>query len=253
MDVREVLERLGASAVASHETAARAWGLSLLSSGPDRVTVPRNRAGLSVPGWRVHRADLGTGDRAVRGGVAVTGVVRTVVDLARTLPPAQAVVVADSAVRLGLVRLDVLVAALRSPTGRGAAGPRRVAQLVRADSHSALESLLFVLLMDRGIPRPRSQLFVGDDVGRISAQVDFAWPWARLVVETDGFAFHSDRAAYRRDRERSNELARLGWRMLRFTWEDVQGRPEHVVELVLECLRQGFGVRPPRLAWAASR
>jgi very-short-patch-repair endonuclease len=56
-------------------------------------------------------------------------------------------------------------------------------------------------------------------------------------VEADGFAFHADRLAYRRDRERQNQLERLGWRVLRFTWEDVRGRPEHVVALIRDCLR----------------
>jgi very-short-patch-repair endonuclease len=66
--------------------------------------------------------------------------------------------------------------------------------------------------------------------------VDFCWPEHRLVVEADGFAFHADRGSYRRDRERQNDLERLGWRVLRFTWEDVQGRPEYVVALVRGCL-----------------
>jgi very-short-patch-repair endonuclease len=57
-------------------------------------------------------------------------------------------------------------------------------------------------------------------------------------VEADGFAFHSDRVAYRRDRERLNELEQLGGRVLRFTWEDVVARPEHVLALVQECLDQ---------------
>jgi very-short-patch-repair endonuclease len=55
-------------------------------------------------------------------------------------------------------------------------------------------------------------------------------------VEADGFAFHSERDAYRHDRARGNELVRLRWRVLRFTYEDVIGRPGHVVDLVRECL-----------------
>jgi very-short-patch-repair endonuclease len=70
------------------------------------------------------------------------------------------------------------------------------------------------------------------------ARVDFAWPAARLIVEADGFAYHSDRESYRRDRERLNHLERLGWRVLRFTWEDVVSRPEYVTNLVGAVLRQ---------------
>jgi very-short-patch-repair endonuclease len=33
-----------------------------------------------------------------------------------------------------------------------------------------------------------------------------------------------------------NQLALLGWRVLRFTWEDVVNRPEHVVGTIRGCL-----------------
>lgn len=56
------------------------------------------------------------------------------------------------------------------------------------------------------------------------------------MVEADGYAFPSDRSAYRRDRERANQLSSLGWTVLRFTWEDVTDRPGHVVALVAQCL-----------------
>jgi very-short-patch-repair endonuclease len=106
-----------------------------------------------------------------------------------------------------------------------------------ARSESVLESLTRVLLVLGGL-LPVVQHEIRDANGAFVARVDFAWPDLRLVVEVDGFAFHADRAAYRRDRERLNELERLGWRVLRFTWEDVRHRPEHVLTLVRECLTQ---------------
>ena len=69
--------------------------------------------------------------------------------------------------------------------------------------------------------------------------MDFCWPSQRLVVEADGFAYHSSRDDYRRDRRRMNELERLGWRVLRFSWEDVTQRPDYVTTLVGACLRRG--------------
>ncbi|TAL20866.1 MAG: DUF559 domain-containing protein, partial [Frankiales bacterium] len=70
------------------------------------------------------------------------------------------------------------------------------------------------------------------------ARVDFAWPDERLVVEVDGFAFHADRASYRNDRRRTNELVLAGWRVLRFSWEDVVGSPDVVVDQVRRALRR---------------
>jgi very-short-patch-repair endonuclease len=98
-----------------------------------------------------------------------------------------------------------------------------------------MESLLRVLLHEAGIPRPRTQYRVREH-GQEVARVDFCWPEQRLVVEADGYAFHSSRDDYRRDRRRMNDLERLGWRVLRFSWEDVTQRPDYVSGLVRACL-----------------
>ena len=236
MDVAAVLAQLGPRAVASHEIAAQLWGLALVVPGRNRITVPRDRSRTRVAGWRLHRSDLPPDEVVVRNGVRVTSVVRTVVDLAAVLPLDEAVAAADSAVRLRLVTLAQLVAGLRARRGRGAAAPRAVASLVRPDSGSALESLLRVLLVQAGLPPPETQVLICEPDGQFVARVNFCWRQARLVVEADGFGFHSNRAAYRRDRERLNALERLGWRVLRFSWEDVRHWKHHVAATVTACL-----------------
>jgi very-short-patch-repair endonuclease len=55
-------------------------------------------------------------------------------------------------------------------------------------------------------------------------EVDAAWPAQRLVVELDGWSAHNTRKAFQEDRERSNALQRRGWRLLRFTYDDVARR-----------------------------
>ncbi|MGI8814055.1 MAG: endonuclease domain-containing protein [Pseudonocardia sp.] len=56
---------------------------------------------------------------------------------------------------------------------------------------------------------------MGDAV-RDRYRVDFAFPVARLVVEVDGWAWHSDAARFRSDRARQNALVLAGWAVLRF-------------------------------------
>ena len=56
------------------------------------------------------------------------------------------------------------------------------------------------------------------------------------MVETDGFAFHSDRRQYRDDRRRTNALTVAGWTVLRFTWEDVLAYPQYVIDSVRAAL-----------------
>lgn len=184
----------------------------------------------------MRRLDLASEDVVVVDGLRRTTPLRTVLDLAQVLPLDEAVAAADSALRLGLVDLRELVDALSRRRGRGAKGPRAVAGSVDARAGSVLESLLRVLLQRGGLPAPRSQYVICERDGTFVARVDLCWPDARLVVEADGFAFHSDRAAYRADRERLNALERLGWRVLRFTWEDVRSRPEHVLAMVRTCV-----------------
>jgi very-short-patch-repair endonuclease len=229
----EAVRRL-APALASHETAARLLGIELRHDGAERLTVARHRSRLRVPGWVVHRADVGPLDAEARDGVPCTGPVRTVADLARVLPLAEAVVAADSALRNGLVTPDELARMARA-TGRGAVRLRTVHGAIDPKTGSVLESLLRVLLREAGLPTPRTQYRVHDHGAEV-ARVDFCWPENRLVVEADGYAFHSSRDDYRRDRRRMNELERLGWRVLRFSWEDVTERPDHVSGLVRACL-----------------
>jgi hypothetical protein len=238
VDPAAALLRAGASAALSHESAATAWGIELLTDGPQRLTVPRNSSRLTVPGWHVVRGDLSGGAVEERDGVRVTSSMRTVSDLCRVLPFAAAVVAADSALRLGLVELQELHEALASIDGRGAGRLRAVAQMVDPLAGSVLETLLRIVLAILS-PPPITQYAVYDRHGQLVARVDFCFLAARLVVEADGYAFHSDRIAFRRDRDRLNDLERLGWRVLRFTWEDVVQRPDHVLRLVNECLRAG--------------
>ena len=234
----EVLRLLGPNAVLSHEEAARYHGIPLVGdTGTRRVTVPRNHSGRRVPGWQVARADVPVVHRVVApDGRVLTGMLRTVLDLSRVLPTAHAVAAADHTIAKGLLAITVLTLHLGSARGRGAAALRTGGGLVEAGAGSVMESLVRVLLVQAGLPRPRSQYQVCERDGTLIAKVDFAWVAERLVLECDGFAFHSDREAYRRDRQRMNELERHGWRVLRVTWEDVVGRPDYIVALVRECL-----------------
>lgn len=224
--------------IASHQDAALLWGLELALPGTGRhVTVPRCRSGRSSAGVTAHRADVPAVDVQVRAGIPLTSVVRTLFDLCRALPLAEAVVAVDSALRRRLVTAQELAGALSSlPGGRGRPRVRAVLALVDPASGSVLESLCRVLLVRAGLTPPATQLEVRGSRGVLVGRVDFAWPEARLVVEVDGFAFHADRDSYRADRRRTNELVLAGWRVLRFSWEDVVGAPERVITAVRHAL-----------------
>ena len=229
---------VGLDGAASHTAAARAWGIELVEGGgPHEVTVGRDRSRASWPGTVVHRRDLPADDVTVRDGMRVTTPLRTVLDLARSLPLAEAVAAVDSALRQRLVELEELVGAAEAlPAARGRGHVSRVVALVDPACGSVLESLCRVELALARVAAPETQLVVRGPDGRMLGRVDFAWPAARLVVETDGFAFHADRARYRADRRRTNALVLAGWRVLRFSWEDVRHDPAHVIATVRTAL-----------------
>jgi very-short-patch-repair endonuclease len=163
-----------------------------------------------------------------------TNLLRTAVDCGRTLPLIDAVVILDSAMQNGWVKLDELRAAASSARGQGSIALRRAVAHADALAGSALESALRPLLVLLNA-RLQSQVRIRGVPG---GPVDFVLNgW--LVVETDGYEYHRERADYRKDRARGNALAVLGYTLLRFTYEDVKGRPWWVLAQVQAVLERG--------------
>jgi very-short-patch-repair endonuclease len=48
---------------------------------------------------------------------------------------------------------------------------------------------------------------------------DLLFVASKLIVEVDGYAFHSSRSAFEVDRTRQNLLVAAGYRVLRITWQ----------------------------------
>ncbi|WP_258369257.1 DUF559 domain-containing protein [Georgenia satyanarayanai] len=65
----------------------------------------------------------------------------------------------------------------------------------------------------------------------------------KVVVECDGFSYHSGRHEYREDRRRDRALAALGYVTLRFTWEDIMNDPGVVVAAVRAVLERRQSAR----------
>ncbi|MGZ8634756.1 MAG: endonuclease domain-containing protein, partial [Solirubrobacteraceae bacterium] len=70
-------------------------------------------------------------------------------------------------------------------------------------------------------------------------EVDFYFPAHRLVVETDGWETHGTKAAFKSDRRKDAALTAAGYRVMRFSYDDVVYEPGTVVARLT-----------PRRAWA---
>jgi very-short-patch-repair endonuclease len=67
-------------------------------------------------------------------------------------------------------------------------------------------------------------------------EVDFLWRDAGLVVEVDGFAYHSTQAAFERYRRRDAKLQSAGFAVVRVTWRQISDEPEALVALLPQSL-----------------
>jgi very-short-patch-repair endonuclease len=59
-----------------------------------------------------------------------------------------------------------------------------------------------------------------------------------LVVEVDGYAFHSDANAFETDRQRDFALTSTGLRVARITWKQLVHEPEVVLARLVQSLMQ---------------
>ena len=144
-----------------------------------------------------------------------------------------AVVVADAALRRGLVSRAELAAMLRSNRSSGPLGRRRLARC-REKARSPIESIARLELEDAG-----HSVEVGVDVpgvGEVDMLVD-----DRLLVETDGYQFHSSKGDWANDRRREQRLIAQGRLWVRLTYDDVMsGRTIPIVEAALSGLRRAL-------------
>jgi very-short-patch-repair endonuclease len=211
-------------------SAARRWRMPVDDS---RTCVYVGRpANVRFPGVTAWYSSPGPDDVLRVDGALVTGRARTVVDCALLLPERQAIELLDLALVRGWLSLPTLTEQIGDRVGRR--GVRRLVRLMRllADgTQSAAERLAADLFRRNNVIGWRANAPVRDGHGLIGLG-DFVFEEARLVVEIDGIAFHSDPTAFRSDRERQNRILSAGWRLLRFTWYDLRYRPQHVIDHV---------------------
>jgi hypothetical protein len=225
----------GPGAVLSHTSAADAWEIRASASGTMHVTVgPGGRA--PGRGIRAHRRRALPADEATQlDGLPITTPARTLLDLAAGgLRGRRLEAALDRAERLRILDFAELRALLERYPGRPGS-PALKAQLSRyvagsMKTRSVLEELSIELCDTYGLPRPVSNAVIE---GR---ERDFHWPHARLVVEADSYTWHRSPSALNDDRERDAVLVVAGFRVLRFTWEQVTRRRTYVAGAILRAL-----------------
>jgi hypothetical protein len=229
---------LGDDASVSHRSAGHE--LALLRGRVPAVvdvTAPTTRRARS--GIRPHKSRLHPSDVTTRGGLRVTRVPRTLLDLASILSePALQAAVDHARVQRRLHLLAIEAAISRAPGHHGIGALRRA--VARHDPGrgrpiGALELRAIAFLREHGFPPyERNLTVVVDDE---PFMLDVVWRRERVALELDSRTYHDTDPAFATDRRRSRRLAAAGWQVVRGTWDDLDDRPGELAADVHVLLR----------------
>jgi hypothetical protein len=164
--------------------------------------------------------------------VLCTSLDRTVTDCMLWLPEEAGRALVVDAIRRRLVSVESVRSGLLAVGQRhGLARAWSVLRDVEHRPFSEAEVRAHRVLGRAGVAGWTANAPVYDEEGLIGV-VDVRFDDVPLVIEIDGRAHHTDDDAFQRDRSRQNRLARAGYTVLRFTWDDVVSRPAELVQSV---------------------
>lgn len=233
----------GPTSAVSHRTAASLFGI--YEDDREIIDVSTSRKVRSPSNALVVHTTvpLAPSDITYLGPLPVTVIDRTIMGLAAHVDLATLERSLDEALRKGLVSLARLRWRLGQLGRCGRNGTANLRTVLAQRSHgyrptdSSFEDDFEELLKGYDIPLPKRQKYV-----RGLGDVDFVYDPGHIAIELDSYEWHGDRAAFQRDRTRSNRLGLSGWLVLRYTWDDIHMRPDQVAAE----LREALDIRSPR-------
>ncbi len=222
--------RCGEFVAACLHTAARAYGFGTEDITDLHVLNPVGSRLRDNVGLVVHRR-AGVPLTTLRGR-PLTPPAWTAVDVARSLKRPRALATLDAALHSRTCSCEDLLQAAAQQSGlRNIVMVRDLIPLARPGAESAMESEARLVMLDGGLPEPVLQHEIIDRDGRCW-RVDFAWPEQMVIVEYDGFEWHSSPEHLRRDRQKRAALQELGWCMISIVSDDVRRRQVTLVRRI---------------------
>ena len=215
----------GEGSAVSHRPAGRLHAF-LFANGMIHVSGPRSLEGH--PGLVLHRPRLlPAADLTVVGGIPVTSVARTLLDLS----PGQPVDriggwIHEAVVQRRFDPRDVWAVLARHPHHRGRRSLEAALAVEVAPTRSGLEDAFLALVRRAGLPSPVVNGELWSGIGQ--EEVDFHWPDRRLIVETDGGRYHSTRWRRARDAAKDERFRAQGWVVWRIPELDITLDPAGV-------------------------
>ncbi len=215
----------GDGAALSHRSAACHRGLRADNRSTIDVTSPKSR-GRGIDAISAHSgATLLPRDVEIVDGIPCTTLARTLLDLAEVVSRRSLERAIDRAEILRSLDMRPINDILARAHGRKGATTLRTLlsemQLGSTTTRSELEERFLTIC--RAINRPPDGVNAWLPYpGGGGAEADFLWRGQRLIVEVDGRETHGTPQAFEHDRRRDQRLNLIGWRVVRFTWRQVE-------------------------------
>jgi hypothetical protein len=201
------------------------------------------RCGRPPSGITVRAERIDADDIVMIDGMPVTTPQRTAFDLARHLPRDLALRHLDALARAtGISAPQVELLSERYPRARGLPRARVVLPLMDGGAQSPQETRVRLILVDDGLPPPRTQIRVSD--GYSEAFIDMGYDEPQVGFDYEGSHHSEDRGQYVYDIGRAEVIDRQGW-------IDIKVVAEHSERFILHRAYAAFARRgwtPPKIA-----
>jgi len=205
-------------------SAASLLGMWAPDHAETHIAVAPHATAASAPaGTKLHWSD---GPAPFARRAVQDPLINVLYHVARCQPPADALAVWESALRLKLVDMAVLDR-VRWRSARVSS----LKSLASSLSDSGLETRYVMLMREIGVTVQQQVWIDGHPVDGLIGE--------RLVIQLDGFANHSSAADRRRDLEADARLGLRGYTVLRFDYQQVFFRPGYVTDAVSAAIAQG--------------
>ena len=210
----------GPGAVLSHGSALALWGVWKRWETPFEVTITGDRRPRGI---RVHRArSLDRRDVTRQQGIPVTTLARALLDQAAHTTMKSLTRAVNNGRQDHHLQVSALLDVIeRSPGHRGRGRLEEVLGLAtERPTRSAFEDDFPAFCERHGLPRPQMNALV------CGYEVDALFPEEKVIVELDGWAYHSSRASFEGDRARDADTLAGGFETVRITKERYERHAE---------------------------
>ncbi|HEX3834234.1 MAG TPA: type IV toxin-antitoxin system AbiEi family antitoxin domain-containing protein [Solirubrobacteraceae bacterium] len=197
----------GPQAALSHESALALWGLREWPATPEVTAATEKRR----PGIRTHRSTTLGRDVRTEQAVRTTNPVRTIIDIAPRRTDRQLTrLVQNARLKRHLNDTSLRRLLLRCPRLQPLIDP------TQNPTKSELEDDFVAWIIKHKLPMPRINTKL-----KSGKEVDALYEKEKLIVELDGWPYHSGRKSFVSDHQRDSDHRTLGFDTVRYTGEQL--------------------------------